>query len=161
MALNLSSKYFNFVNTVLRTQAVYSPWDVIVTSTGTSSYSYLVVPSTLNGVVPNNYLTARNATTASPEYIYLNVSATTGRVSSVAIGSDSSPTEAPEVLEALPPSSFIVPIGVIGTNGVYYKFLQAKPIIATPSVSFSADRVAPIPGLSPRVQWWTWTITQP
>lgn len=139
----------------------YSPWDVIVTPTGGSGYDYIVIPSTVNQVVPNNWLTVGTGSTSAAKYLSLAVSATSGRVTSVAIQSGASPGAAPPVIQGVPPSSFEIPIGVIGTDGLYYKFVSAKPILASPVVAFESDRVAPIPGLSPRDQWWTWAMSQP
>lgn len=139
----------------------YSAWDVIVTPTGGSGYDYVLVPSTVNQVVPNNYLTVGTGSTAAPKYLSLAITATAGRVTSVALQSGASPGSSPPVLQNVPPSSFEIPLGVIGTDGLYYKFVAAKPILVSPVVAYESDRIAPIPGLSPRDQWWTWAMSQP
>jgi hypothetical protein len=139
----------------------YSPWDVVITSTGGSGYTYRLIPSTVNGVAPNNFTTVFSGNKSSAKYINLSISATNGRITSVVISSGGAPVDAPPVLQSIPPSSFNLQIGVIGTDGIYYKFVAPKPLVASPTVSFEADRTTPIPGLSPRIQWWTWVVTQP
>ena len=161
MASNNASKYFNFVNTVIKNGASnYEPWDVIITKENGGNYTYQLIPSTINGVVPNNFTDIWSGNTSSEKYLYLSVSTTSGRITSVSFNSSPTPTESPAVLQSLPPSSFDVAIGVIGTDGIYYKFVNSSPIVATPEVSFESDRSPPVPGLSPRIQWWTWVITQ-
>jgi len=163
MAVNNASKIFQFPNTVLKAGSEfssYSPWDIIVTMTGGGNYDYILIPSTINGVVPDNYSLTGTGDTSSQKFIYLSVEATDGRITLVELHSAIVPTDAPDVLQSLPPSSFNVPIGVINTDGIYYKFVAGLPIIATPTVSFESDRTPPVPGLSPRIQWWTWVMTQ-
>jgi len=144
-----------------RVAALYDPWDVVITPTGTNSYTYRLIPSTVNGVAPNNFTTVFSGNKSSAKYINLSISATNGRITSVVISPGGAPVDAPPVLQSIPPSSFTLQIGVIGTDGIYYKFVAPKPFVASPTVSFEADRTTPIPGLSPRIQWWTWVITQP
>jgi hypothetical protein len=140
---------------------VTDAWDVIVIPGIGDAYTYKIVPSTLNGVVPSNWATTGSGSKTAAKYISLNCTATTGKITSVAIGASAAPVEAPGVLESLPPTAFDVPIGVIGTDGVFYKFVQARPFVAQPIVSFTSDRAVPVIGLAPRIQWWTWSITQP
>ena len=140
---------------------VYSPWDILISFTGGGSYTYRLVPSTVNGVVPNNYTITGTGTVSSEKYISLSVTATVGRITSVSLASASSPTESPTVLQSLPPSEFDIALGVIGTDGKFYKFVAGLPIVASTTVSFESDRTTAIPGLSPRVQWWTWEMSQP
>lgn len=166
MALNLSSKDFDFPNTVIRQGGAisqYVPWDVIVTPTSGVSYTYKVIPSSVNGVIPTNYLTSGTGALTSPKYINLLVSATQGRVTGVEIQSSETPnTEAPPVLEGVPPSSFIIPIGVIGTDGQFYKFVLPRPFAANPVIFFTTDKAGPVPaGFRTTSSWYSWTVTQP
>lgn len=163
MPVNNSSKSFPFPNTILKSQDTpYTPWDVIVSLEAGGNYNYSIIPSTVNQIVPSNYQTIGTGNISSAKYLNLNVSATNGRVTSVAIESSSSPnTDAPAVLLGVPPSSFKVALGVIGTNGIFYKFVAGKPLLAAVAVSFEVDRDPPVPGLSLRVPYLTWNVSQP
>lgn len=164
MGTNNSSRYFNFPNVILKAgeaTAGYLPWDVIITFTTGSNYTYRVVPSVVNGVAPSNFFTLGTGDTSAAKYIKLTISTTAGRVTNVVIASSSTPVvESPSVLQSIPPSSFDIAVGAIGTDGKWYKFLEGKPITVTPYVSFSVDRIPPVPGLTSQIPCYTWAISQ-
>jgi hypothetical protein len=160
MSILFGSKDLSEFQTTLKTDdSNFEPWDVLITFTSETAYEYRLIPSTVNQVAPNNYVTVETGSISSEKYISLSVTTTAGRVTSVSIVAEQA--EAPPVLLALPPSSFKIGLGIIGTNGIYYKFVQGKPISVEVITSFSIDRVPPVPGLSNTIPYYTWRISQP
>jgi hypothetical protein len=160
MASNNASKIFSFPNTVIKDIDYANLWNVNITYGIGGAYTYDMTVSTVNQMIPSNYLISKPGNISAAKYIYLQITALNGGIISITIEDSATPILPPPVLENLVPGDFKIAIGVIGTDGFFYKFVAGLPITATPAVSFESDRPVPIPGLSTRIQWWTWTIKQ-
>jgi hypothetical protein len=159
MAVNNSSKFFDFPNTILKTSTDgYEPWDVIIEMLTPTTYNYRVLASSVNFKVPSNHLAVGTGSTSAPKYLGLYCTASAGRIIGVEIQASASPFDSPTVLESVPPSSFYIPIGVIGTDGNWFKMVEGAPLTVIPYTVYETDRNPPVLGLAQRIKWLSWRL---
>ena len=128
------------------------PFDMILSVSGGNDQVSLV-PGICGGFLPTNLNTSVTIDLSSTVYVFLDVVASQGQITSVTINANNTPFAGQAPTAGYPPDSFVVPVGLItvDTNGnstATYNLLAKNWISPVGSVIFSV-------GLT-NYYVWTW-----
>lgn len=134
------------------------PFDVELSGSG-ASMSAVVLPGTINGILPTNYdATFTPLDDTLVYFVTLSVTANDGEIASALL---SFPTAAPAGIPTVlgePPTTFDYLLGIVAL-GVWYRTLGPGSITAVGQEMFRIDKTAPAPGTLPYEIYYSWALS--
>jgi hypothetical protein len=137
--------------------ATTAPFTIaMVLAGGGPNYSVTLWPGAINQLVPTDMFTTVTYVAASTVYVHLDVTTDGRKITAAAIVIDGTSPVAMPSTSGLAPTSFGLLIGVITNNTVYQ--INSGLCTATIATALTEDKAAPVPGQSPYLYWYTWTV---
>jgi hypothetical protein len=129
----------------------FLPFDMILSVSGGDDQVSLV-PGICGGFLPTNLNTPVTIDLSSTVYVFLDVVASLGQITSVTINANNSPFSGQTPNAGHPPSSFKIPVGIIMVSGgnvtASYNLLAKNWVSPVGSVTFSVGQT--------NYYVWTW-----
>lgn len=131
-------------------------FDLNIAAAGGGTLDVTVIPGTVNGLLPSNYLSTFNISATGLYYLTLSIAATGSTITSASLVMSSSAPAVQVPTRDTPASSFSRLIAII-TDGVAERQIPVGSLITFPEERFRTNRTAPAPDESPFYFWYAWT----
>lgn len=133
-----------------------NPFDIILTLVSGTTYNLLLFPGAVNQFVPDNILTPISYDSTTTRYIKLRITTDGKKVTGCTIVSEAGATTGIDTTANAGPTTFDILIGVIILGSI--KQVRDGNLRATLLNMLTQSVAVPVPGTSPYVYYYTWTI---
>ncbi len=140
------------------TPAAVDPFDLSFTPSSPGNITPVMVPGTINSVIPSNYLSLPDIADTGTFFFILSVTTLNGQIASATVATSGSAPSGIGTTMGVPPTSFDYLIGVV-QDGVWFRTAPTGSFTATPIEAFRASITNPAPGTLPYDIYYTWTVT--
>lgn len=132
------------------------PFDMTLSVEG-GNYRLTVYPGTINGIVPDNYLSGILISQGGAHYIYASCTTSNGSITSVTL--ESSTTVQTPSLPTLnyPPTTLKVLVGII-IGSTEYKVANCSNFTVSSVEVFRLPKASPVQGMMPYDIYYNWNI---
>ncbi len=134
-----------------------SPFDLSFTPSSPGNITPIMVPGTINSVIPSNYLSLSDIADTGTFFFILSVTTLNGQIATASVSLAGSAPAGIGTTMGVPPTAFDFLIGVV-QDGVWFRTAPTGSFTATPIEAFRASITNPAPGTLPYDIYYTWTV---
>ncbi len=134
------------------------PFDLTFTPGGSpGDLTPAMIPGTINGVIPSNYLSLPDISDTGVYYFVLSATTANGQIASATVALNGSPPAGIPVTMGVPPTAFDFLLGVVA-DGVWFRSCAVGSLNAVPFETYRIGIINPAPGTLPYDIWYSWDI---
>lgn len=132
------------------------PFDMTLTAEG-SNYRLTIYPGTINGIVPDNYLSGILISQGGAHYIYASCTTSNGSITSATLEAYSIPQTPSLPTINYPPSTLKILIGII-IGSTEYRVANCSNFTVSSVEVFRLSKASPVQGMMPYDIYYNWNI---